>query len=145
MREYITKKIIGGVVFAIAVFGTTILAVAMSGTIATWTTGQVLKSSDLNITIASLKTAIEGITSSQWTTNGANIGYTAGSVGIGTTSPTEIFHVKSSGNVLPMWETTNSTSPVYHRFVGSDGLTKGYVGMESSTGTGLIGAGSYAL
>ena len=88
MREYITKKIIGGVVFALAVFGTTILAVAISGTITTWTTGQVLKSSDLNTTITSLKTAIEGIPNWTKAANGNDAYYTAGNVGIGTTSPT---------------------------------------------------------
>ena len=45
--------------FAIGFFGTTILAVAISGTITSWTTGQVLKSSDLNTTITSLKTAMK--------------------------------------------------------------------------------------
>ncbi|MBP6740620.1 MAG: hypothetical protein KA146_11550, partial [Leptospiraceae bacterium] len=61
MREYLTRKIYGGVVFALAIFGTTILAVAISGTIKTWTTGEVLKSADLNTTIASLQTAIQNI------------------------------------------------------------------------------------
>ena len=76
MREYIIKKIIGGVVFALAVFGTTILAVAISGTITTWTTGQVLKSSDLNTTITSLKTAIEGIPN--WTKKNTVDAYLSG-------------------------------------------------------------------
>ena len=61
MREYLTRKIYGGVVFALAIFSTTILAVAISGTIKTWTTGEVLKSADLNTTIASLQTAIQNI------------------------------------------------------------------------------------
>ncbi len=82
MKEYLIKRIYGGVVFALAVFGTTILAVAISGTITTWTTGQVLKSSDLNTTIASLKTAIEGIPNWTKAANGNDAYYTAGNVRI---------------------------------------------------------------
>ncbi|HMV80934.1 MAG TPA: hypothetical protein PL048_18095, partial [Leptospiraceae bacterium] len=72
MKEYIIKKIIGGAVFALGFFGTTIFAVAISGTIKTWTSGEVLKSADLNTTIASLKTAIEGIPNWTKATNGTD-------------------------------------------------------------------------
>ena len=87
MREYLTRKIYGGVVFALAIFGTTILAVAISGTIKTWTTGEVLKSADLNTTIASLQTAIQNIPNWTKAANGNDAYYTAGNVGIGTASP----------------------------------------------------------
>ena len=96
MKEYIIKKIIGGAVFALGFFGTTIFAVAISGTIKTWTSGEVLKSADLNTTIASLKTAIEGIPNWTKATNGTDAYYTAGNVGIGTTSPTSKFEVLDS-------------------------------------------------
>ena len=87
MREYLTRKIYGGVVFALAIFGTTILAVSISGTIKTWTTGEVLKSADLNTTIASLQTAIQNIPNWTKAANGTDAYYTAGNVGIGTSSP----------------------------------------------------------
>ena len=91
MREYLTRKIYGGVVFALAIFGTTILAVSISGTIKTWTTGEVLKSADLNTTIASLQTAIQNIPN--WTKSGGNTYFTDGYVGIGTTSMPRILTV----------------------------------------------------
>jgi hypothetical protein len=85
-----------GMLFAIGFFGTTILAVAISGTITTWTTGQVLKSSDLNTTITSLKTAIEGIPNWTKASNGTDAYYTAGNVGIGRLSTGGPLEVQSS-------------------------------------------------
>jgi hypothetical protein len=91
-----------GMLFAIGFFGTTILAVAISGTITTWTTGQVLKSSDLNTTIASLKTAIEGIPNWTKASNGTDAYYTAGNVGIGTTAPQTAFEIASTAPVITL-------------------------------------------
>ncbi len=98
MKEYLIKRIYGGVVFALAVFGTTILAVAISGTITTWTTGQVLKSSDLNTTITSLQTAIQNIPN--WTKNSTSAYYTDGNVGIGTSNPSFKMDVSGSNSTL---------------------------------------------
>ncbi len=86
-----------GMLFAIGFFGTTILAVAISGTIKTWTTGEVLRSSDLNTTITSLKTAIEGIPNWTKAANGNDAYYTAGNVGIGTASPSSLLEAQASG------------------------------------------------
>jgi hypothetical protein len=116
MREYLTRKIYGGVVFALAIFGTTILAVAISGTIKTWTTGEVLKSADLNTTIASLQTAIQNIPNWTKAANGNDAYYTAGNVGIGTASPGESVHTtknilagESTGNYVKLHPGTNDT------------------------------------
>jgi hypothetical protein len=85
-----------GFIFTLATAG--LLAVAVSGTFNSFTSGVVIKSSEVNANFATLKTAIEGIVASQWTTNGANIGYTAGNVGIGTASPNSKLQV--SGRIV---------------------------------------------
>lgn len=81
---------------AIGLGMTGLLAVAVTGTFNSFTSGAVIKSSEVNTNFATLKTAVETITSSQWTSSGANIGYTAGNVGIGTTSPAYALDVKGA-------------------------------------------------
>ena len=75
IRELPLRIVRNGMLLAIGFFGTTILAVSISGTIKTWTTGEVLKSADLNTTIASLKTAIEGIPNWTKAANGTDAYY----------------------------------------------------------------------
>ncbi|HNI27681.1 MAG TPA: tail fiber domain-containing protein [Leptospiraceae bacterium] len=92
----VKRGLLQGMAIALGFFGTTVFAVAISGTIKTWTSGEVLKSADLNTTISSMKTAIEGIPNWTKATNGTDAYYTAGNVGIGTTSPTSKFEVLDS-------------------------------------------------
>ena len=87
IRELPLRIVRNGMLFALGFFGTTILAVAISGTIKTWTTGEVLKSADLNTTIASLQTAIQNIPNWTKAANGTDAYFMDGNVGIGTSSP----------------------------------------------------------
>jgi len=90
------KGLIMGFGIMLGMFGTGVMAVAVTGTIKTWTANEKLTASDLNTTISSLKTAIESIPN--WTKNGTSAYYNDGNVGIGTNSPTEKLQV--NGNLL---------------------------------------------
>ena len=134
------KGIVQGFGIMLGMFGTGVMAVAVTGTIKTWSSNDKLTANDLNNTITSLKTAIEGIPN--WNKNGTSAYYTDGNVGIGTSSPNQIFHVKSTGSMISNFETTNPNSLNYHNFIGSDGDAKGVIGIENSTGSGAINSGS---
>ncbi|MCB1180160.1 MAG: tail fiber domain-containing protein [Leptospiraceae bacterium] len=99
--------------FFLGFFSTALLAVAVNGTIKTWTSGETLYASDLNTTINSLKTAIEGIPN--WTKNGSNAYYTDGNVGIGTSDPksdgTTNRKQLSFGGFGAIWLNNDSSNP----------------------------------
>ncbi|HMV81424.1 MAG TPA: tail fiber domain-containing protein, partial [Leptospiraceae bacterium] len=104
------------------------------------TSGEVLKSADLNTTISSMKTAIEGIPN--WTKNGTSAYYTDGLVGIGTSSPLNTVHiVKSSnsntgsGGAAPMATITNSNTNLEN---GTSAFN--FSAFRAQAGNGSVGA-----
>ncbi len=92
----VKRGLLQGMAIALGFFGTTVFAVAVSGTIKTWTSGEVLKSADLNTTISSMKTAMESIPNWTKASNGTDAYYTDGKVGIGTASPASKLHINAS-------------------------------------------------
>jgi hypothetical protein len=107
IRELPLRIVRNGMLFAIGFFGTTILAVAISGTIKTWTTGEVLKSADLNTTIASLQTAIQNIPNWTKAANGNDAYYTAGNVGIGLSNPSSNLHILNDNAKINLQRASN--------------------------------------
>lgn len=69
----------------------------------------------------------------QWTTNGANIGYTAGNVGIGTTTPNASFRLQTTGG-----------SGVWRGAIAATGTTNSVVAGELS-GVATVGGHNAAL
>ena len=129
IRELPLRIVRNGMLFAIGFFGTTILAVAISGTIKTWTTGEVLKSADLNTTIASLQTAIQNIPNLTKAANGNDAYYTAGNVGIGTATPASTLTVKGAGTTTGVnFQTQNSAGTAL-----ITGLDSGNVGIGTAS------------
>jgi hypothetical protein len=118
IRELPLRIVRNGMLFAIGFFGTTILAVAISGTIKTWTTGEVLKSADLNTTIASLQTVIQNIPNWTKAANGNDAYYTAGNVGIGTAAPGSLLEVSGAAAQVRLTDTT-TTNPILNFYEGS--------------------------
>jgi hypothetical protein len=83
---------------------------------------------------------------SPWNLNGAHTNYTAGRVGIGTTTPLDSLHVVSGGNNAILAQSSNSNgNAVYALNTASSGLSFGVRGLSSSpTGIGTYGFGAGA-
>jgi hypothetical protein len=83
MKDFTLKAIksfILGIAFMFGALTMGLLAVTISGTIKTWTSGERLTAEDLNTTISSLKTAIESIPN--WTKTGTTAVYNDGNVAV---------------------------------------------------------------
>lgn len=65
IKRRLTKNFLAGFAIALGLIGGGLLAVAVTGTFNTFTSGGVMKAADINANFASLKAAIEGIPTQQ--------------------------------------------------------------------------------
>lgn len=102
-----------------------LIAVAVTGTINTFSSGNVVDASQINTNFASLKSAVEGITSSQWTGSGSNIYYNAGNIGIGTNNP--VTKMEVTGSIFSTGYNTTVASGKGVEIFYHTGLDLGYI------------------
>lgn len=120
----ILRHFILGVSFGIGFLSIGILAVTISGTVNTFTTGQVIKASDINTNFASLKTALENIP--DWVKSGANASFPSGGITVNTSSQLNSATVTVNGRI------SSSVLGVYCGLsTATNGNTGGYAGAKA--------------
>lgn len=125
-----------GIGVALGILTSSLTAVAVTGTIKSWSTGETLKSSDLNTTITSLTTAIESIPN--WSKNGTTAYYTTGNVGIGTSTTNSKLSILASTQGLQVG-TTDFTpiSGTMFQVNGQDNSSSNFVAQFGSLNAGI--------
>ncbi|MDX1959165.1 MAG: hypothetical protein SFU98_11370 [Leptospiraceae bacterium] len=113
----IMKQFILGGSFALGFFTMGIIAVSIVGTINTFTTGQVIKASDINTNFSSLRTAIENIP--DWVKSGANASFPSGGIIVNTNAQANSATVTVNGRI---------SSSVLGTYCGSSSTTTGSMG-----------------
>lgn len=91
------KSFTYGLAAGLGFFTEAILAVSVTGTVNTFTSGQIIKSADINTNFASLKTAIENIP--DWTKSGANAVFSSGGVIVNTSAAANSATVTVNGRI----------------------------------------------
>ena len=77
-KNRLVKNFLSGLAIGLGILTSALLAVAVTGTFNTFSSGQVVKASDMNTNFVTLKTAIESIPN--WTKNGTTAVYNDGNI-----------------------------------------------------------------
>ncbi|HNF27617.1 MAG TPA: tail fiber domain-containing protein [Leptospiraceae bacterium] len=133
------KGISIGLGIVLTLTASAVLAVAVTGTINTFSSGNVVDASQINTNFTSLKTAIEGITSSQWMSSGSNIYYNAGAVSIGTSIPDAGLDIVTSQGMAYFHSNKNNNSVKNARLGMLSYSNAPYIPLTWFTSTGSAG------
>jgi hypothetical protein len=96
-KNRLIKNFLAGLAIGVGILTSALLAVTVSGTFNTFSSGALLKSSDINANFATLKAAIESIPN--WTISGSSAVYSGGNVIVNTTSAANSANLTVSGKI----------------------------------------------
>ncbi len=119
--EWVRKGFFAGIGFSFAIFFSGLMAVSVSGTIHSFSTGEVISASRINENFASLKTAVESAKFGTWELRTNNTNYLAGSDGIVT--------AYNGGGITIHGYTDSSSSPTTVRIYNQGDASTGNTGL----------------
>lgn len=134
MKDYLLKKFWGGVLFSLGIASTAVMAVAVTGTITSFNSGEKVSSSKINENFLSLKSAIESIP--EWTKSGTDAVFSGGNISVGTATAVSGTRVTVNGrissSVLGVY--CGNTSGIGTSGSFTNGSTAGAISYNGKTG-----------
>ncbi len=134
MKDYLLKKFWGGVLFSLGIVSTAVMAVAVTGTITSFNSGEKVSSSKINENFLTLKNAIESIP--EWTKSGTDAVFSGGNISVGTATAVSGTRVTVNGrissSVLGVY--CGNTSGIGTSGSFTNGSTAGAISYNGKTG-----------